>query len=161
MQQVREYGGFSALPVGVLVAAVVSKRAISAYLNGRRLRQKTAARSREATDAKERFAARFRGKAITDHQRHILSMGMEEMRQKLQDGELTAAEVLEAFQAKAVEVDARTNAITEYLEDAADRARELDALPKDKRGPLHGVPVSLKVRRPHNLAWDHTILFSL
>ncbi len=63
---------------------------------------------------------------------------------RLRSGALRAEEALEAFVAKAVEVNRRTNAVTEFLDDASEAARRLDALPSGQRGPLHGVPVSLK-----------------
>lgn len=53
--------------------------------------------------------------------------------------------MLNAFMAKAVEVNKKTNAVTEFLEEAVSRAKGLDALPPHARGPLHGVPISLKV----------------
>ena len=54
---------------------------------------------------------------------------------------------LEAFLAKAVDVDRRTNAITEYLEDGLEIAEHLDGLDNERRKelPLYGLPISLKV----------------
>ncbi len=43
-----------------------------------------------------------------------------------------------------LEVHQTTNAITGFLEDALDRAKELDKLPRERRGALHGIPISLK-----------------
>ncbi len=63
---------------------------------------------------------------------------------RLRLGRLTAVEVMEAFIARAVEVNRDVNAITEFVEEALPKARELDSLPPEDRGPLHGVPVSLK-----------------
>ena len=83
--------------------------------------------------------------AVTDAQQKIADLDFHELQEKLQEGNLTAVQVLEAFQAKAVAVNRETNAVTEFLEDATVRAKGLDALPKDARGPLHGLPISLKV----------------
>ena len=136
------------LSVGAFaLAAVVTNRAVSHWLNARRLRQLTAARRRQHLEAKERFAARFRDRQITEKQRDILRLEFHELRARLQEGSLTAVEVLEAYQAQAVAVDAETNAVVEYLEDATARAVGLDSLPREARGPLHGIPVSLKVYR--------------
>ena len=51
---------------------------------------------------------------------------------------------LTAYQAAALEVAGRTNCVTEWLEDALEEAQRLDSLPADSRGPLHGVPISVK-----------------
>jgi len=71
-------------------------------------------------------------------------MDLPQLRDRLQRGELKAVHVLEAFTAAAVAANRRTNAVTEFLEDALSRARGLDSLPQESRGPLHGVPISLK-----------------
>jgi hypothetical protein len=136
---------FSISSIGVLLAAVAAKRAMSALLNARYLNQKCAVRRQQYLRSKEAFAAQFQGKKLTDRQREILGLDMEALRLRLQEGDLTAAEVMEAFQAKAVETDEKTNAVTEFLEEAMAKARELDALPRESRGPLHGIPISLKV----------------
>ena len=136
---------FRAIGIGAAATtAAISFRLLSAYLNRRRLNKKLADRRSEHLENKERFAAKFG--SVSERQREIVAMALEELRKGLQEGELKAAEVVEAFLAKAVEVDRRTNAVTEFLEDAVERARDLDAVPKARRGPLHGIPVSFKVR---------------
>jgi amidase len=82
---------------------------------------------------------------VTAEQERIAAMDLPELRELLQKGELTAVKVLEAFLAAAVAANRRTNAVTEFLEDALSRARGLDSLPQGSRGPLHGIPISLKV----------------
>ncbi len=62
---------------------------------------------------------------------------------------------------RAIIVDSRTNAITEFLVESLDLADELDSLPQDKRGPLHGVPISLKVFDSHILYSVHDLSSSL
>jgi hypothetical protein len=132
--------------VGLFLAAVVAKRAISSFLNGRRLRRMARARRQQHLGDKERFTSRFSGREMTEQQKEILGMDFVVLRQKLQEGEVSAVQVLRAYQAKAIEVDKRTNSVTEFLEDALGRAKGLDSLPKEARGPLHGIPISLKVR---------------
>ena len=82
---------------------------------------------------------------FTESQKTILNLDYTELRGKLQNGELSAVKVLKAYQAKAVEVNKLTNAVTEFLEDATKTAKELDTLSKEDRKPLHGIPISLKV----------------
>ena len=74
-----------------------------------------------------------------------MDLSFDDLRVRLQTGSLKALEVLRAYQAKAVEVNRATNCITEFLMDAEETARLLDHFPEDKRGPLHGIPISLKV----------------
>ncbi len=83
--------------------------------------------------------------SLTERQREITALDLPELKQQLQDGRLSVVEVVEAFIAKAVEANRDTNAITEFLEDALERAQALDKVPQEERGPLHGVPISLKV----------------
>lgn len=56
--------------------------------------------------------------------------------------------MLEVVLTEAASVDARTNAVTEFLgESSLCRARALDSIPSEERkGSLHGVPVSFKVK---------------
>ena len=54
------------------------------------------------------------------------------------------AQVLRAYQAAAVELSQRTNCVVAWLEDAEAEAARLEAVAADQRGPLHGVPVSVK-----------------
>ncbi|KAF8817567.1 amidase [Phlegmacium glaucopus] len=67
---------------------------------------------------------------------------------RIENGEWTASEVLEAYIARAAFAHSKTNCITEVmLEQARRRASELDrefAATKTLQGPLHGVPVSIK-----------------
>ncbi len=37
-----------------------------------------------------------------------------------------------------------TNCVCYFITEAGDWARELESVPEEKRGPLHGLPVSLK-----------------
>ena len=52
--------------------------------------------------------------------------------------------MLRAYQAAAVELSERTNCVVAWLEDAEAEAARLEAVAADQRGPLHGVPVSVK-----------------
>ncbi|XP_046653551.1 fatty acid amide hydrolase 1-like isoform X1 [Daphnia pulicaria] len=66
--------------------------------------------------------------------------------QKLQDGHLSCVEVLRAYQAKALEITTEFNCITEFILEADEWAKKLDADAAlgGKKGPLHGLPFSVK-----------------
>jgi amidase len=68
-----------------------------------------------------------------------------ELAARLQGGELTAAEVLDSHLERIAEVNPRLNAIvTLDVQAARETADRLDALPRDERGPLHGLPIAIK-----------------
>lgn len=110
----------------------------------KRLRKRVNELQRQRLKAIQRVQEAF--PSLTTRQGDIIALDFPVLRQKLQDGELTSVEVLEAFQAKAIEVHRDTNCITSFVTDAITRAKGLDSLPKEARGPLHGMPISLKVR---------------
>ncbi|KAJ3851791.1 amidase signature domain-containing protein [Lentinula lateritia] len=93
-------------------------------------------------------------------QKAILSAGMTVLVDGIRNGEWTATEVLEAYIAQAVVAHEMTNCATEVLFDQALRtARTLDeefSSTKRLRGPLHGVPFSLK----YNVARNFQVLVS-
>ena len=53
-------------------------------------------------------------------------------------------EVLQAFQSKALLVDKETNAVCDFILESLDQARDLERVPIEERGPLYGLPVSIK-----------------
>ena len=62
---------------------------------------------------------------------------------KLQNREITALEVLEAYQSAAIEATQRINCVTGFIEEATQWAKDLDS-EKEITKPLHGLPISLK-----------------
>ena len=56
--------------------------------------------------------------------------------------ELPAKKVLDAFTLQAIEATERTNCVTEFLYEEA--LLRIEALSKDRKKPLHGLPFSLK-----------------
>nr|CAH0098966.1 unnamed protein product [Daphnia galeata] len=66
--------------------------------------------------------------------------------QNLQDGHLSCLEVLRAYQAKALKITTEYNCITEFILEAEEWAKQLDADASlgGKKGPLHGLPFSVK-----------------
>jgi len=83
------------------------------------------------------------GSSGTDGQ-EILSLPWAELRSRLQTGAVTASSVLRTYQGAAISVNQRTNAVVCWVEGAEDQAKMLDSLPASERGPLHGIPVSVK-----------------
>ncbi|KAJ7756802.1 amidase [Mycena maculata] len=82
---------------------------------------------------------------------------------RIQRGEWTASEVISAYIARAVFAHETTNCVTEVLfTEAVQQAKDLDtefAATKQLRGPLHGVPISLKDQFDIT-GYDSTIGFS-
>ncbi|KAG7093651.1 hypothetical protein E1B28_007313 [Marasmius oreades] len=78
----------------------------------------------------------------------FLKAGTKEIVSRIQSGEWTAVQVVEAYIARAAVAHAQTNCGTEILfEQALKQANDLDAeyaSTKQLRGPFHGVPISLK-----------------
>ncbi|XP_041359125.1 vitamin D3 hydroxylase-associated protein-like isoform X2 [Gigantopelta aegis] len=77
------------------------------------------------------------------HRDKILELSLAELQQKLQSGELTAMEVLRAYQSKAMQMNEHLNCVVEPIWEAQALATECD-LESKKKGPLHGIPISLK-----------------
>ena len=65
---------------------------------------------------------------------------------KLKTDQLQPLEVLQAYQAKALSVNEEINAVCDFILEATDQAKALANLPPEKRGPLYGLPLSIKVR---------------
>jgi aspartyl-tRNA(Asn)/glutamyl-tRNA(Gln) amidotransferase subunit A len=72
----------------------------------------------------------------------VWSLGVEELVTAIGAGELGAVEVVEAFGARAREVDALVNCFIALDGDASERAAALERGPA--QGPLHGVPYAYK-----------------
>ncbi|ELU05205.1 hypothetical protein CAPTEDRAFT_227164 [Capitella teleta] len=79
---------------------------------------------------------------------HIVSCNVPDLVSKLQSGELLATQVLHAFQWKALSAHKKTNCLTGLVIEAEEWAVALDKLPRDERGPLHGIPISVKENFP-------------
>jgi len=74
----------------------------------------------------------------------ILSLSWNDLTSRLKAGSLTATSVLNAYQEAAIDVQQKTNAVVCFVDGAEDQAKMLDSLPEGERGPLHGIPVSVK-----------------
>ncbi|XP_040269384.1 fatty-acid amide hydrolase 1-like [Bufo bufo] len=78
---------------------------------------------------------------VTD-QSVILSLSLSDLTAKLRDGELSPEMVLHTYMTKALDVTQDLNCITDFLPECELQLRRLQE--QTSRGPLYGVPISLK-----------------
>lgn len=71
----------------------------------------------------------------------IVSLSLSELTGKLQEGSLQPDAVLHAFMEKALEVNRNLNCNTEILMESVAQLKDLNT---QKKGPLYGVPISIK-----------------
>ncbi len=74
----------------------------------------------------------------------IVGLNVTELLPRLKSGELSAEAVMSAYLARIKQHNPRLRAVLEVNPLALAAARALDALPADKRGALHGLPVLVK-----------------
>lgn len=82
------------------------------------------------------------GILVTKDRDEIVRLSVADLLKNLGDGSLSCVQVMRAYQAKALEVTKATNCINQFLKEAEDWAAELDR--SSTKGPLHGLPVSIK-----------------
>jgi len=81
---------------------------------------------------------------LSEPRTRIVAMEVESLLAALRSGDISPVEALEAFQAKALTVDREINAVCDFILEASDWAKNLALLPEEQRGPLYGLPVSVK-----------------
>ena len=81
---------------------------------------------------------------MTPTRKEILSKEIKELQSDLRSGLLKPLEVLQAYQAKALEVDQDINAVCDFILEATDWAKALEDIPEKERGSLYGLPISVK-----------------
>ena len=81
---------------------------------------------------------------MTPTRKEILSKEIKELQSDLKSGLLKPLEVLQAYQAKALEVDQDINAVCDFILEATDWAKALEDIPEEERGALYGLPISIK-----------------
>ncbi|CAH1242951.1 FAAH [Branchiostoma lanceolatum] len=82
-------------------------------------------------------------KEVEAKRKEIISLTLPQLSQQLKDGQLSAVQVLQAYQEKAFAVHDDLNCVTEPIPNALAKAEELDRAGQ-RSGLLHGVPVSIK-----------------
>ncbi|KAM9831391.1 fatty-acid amide hydrolase 1 [Neosynchiropus ocellatus] len=72
---------------------------------------------------------------------YILSLSLSELTERLQEGSLSPEDVFHAYMEKMLDVNRKTNCVTEVVVESFDQLKSLDPY---KDGLLFGVPVSIK-----------------
>ena len=85
------------------------------------------------------------GILLTKERKLILEKNIQDLLDALKKGVLKPLEVLQAYQAKALSVDEDINAVCDFILEATDWAVELESISEEDRGPLYGLPISIKV----------------
>ena len=87
---------------------------------------------------------------LTPRQLDITGQDTSSLLPKLHAGKLSAVEVTEAFCARAAVAHQMVNCLTAFFPDEAlEVARQLDEASKKPVGPLHGLPICVKVCTVH------------
>ncbi|KAI9598741.1 amidase signature domain-containing protein [Syncephalis fuscata] len=113
------------------------------YAAAKRCRERRAIRDKQLKKTRETLASPEIHPLLAKSD-EILALSTLELRNRLAQRIYTAEQVLAVMLQAAINANEYTNAITEVLLDEAfEEARRLDKLDKPK-GPLHGIPVSIK-----------------
>jgi len=130
-----------ALLLGSLLVREVIRR-----VRRKRIREKMKKKREQVRASKEALEQRLLvdGVLVTPAREEILALQITALLERLRSGALDVEEVLAAYQAKTLAVDKDINAVCEMITEASDWASHLSTLPRDKRGPLYGLPVSIK-----------------
>lgn len=118
---------------------------LSRWVTGRRVRDKIeAARVRRDTalERMEGTAARLRAQQPVTNPSAVLSLSLSELTEKLREGALTPEMVLHTYMTKALEVNQELNCVTDFLLECEVQLQRLRE--QTTRGPLYGIPISLK-----------------
>ncbi|XP_063422716.1 vitamin D3 hydroxylase-associated protein-like isoform X2 [Mytilus trossulus] len=131
---------------GVVAAVYISNQVVRKIIDivqKQQIKKKIQKNREKRKLSKAQLEEHLKGKEIsTNTIKRILSLSFKELQAELQSGKLSAVDVLNVYQIKALEVDKRTNCITELVHDSEERAKQLDS--DRKKGPLYGIPVSIK-----------------
>ncbi|CAL1531082.1 unnamed protein product, partial [Lymnaea stagnalis] len=98
---------------------------------------------RRAKAEKRRTIIEGRLAKVSPPSEEILNKSASELVEALHSGDLSAVEVLYAYQRRALSLTKEINCITEFIPEAEAQAKRLDECPT-KTGLLHGMPISLK-----------------
>lgn len=93
----------------------------------------------------EALSATYRVPMMHAATTNVTSLSASQIATAIAAGDLTATEAVEAHIARIEQVNPRLNAmVLPLFDDARTRARQADRTPASERGPLHGVPVTVK-----------------
>eukprot|EP00094_Tigriopus_californicus_P005009 TCALIF_04823-PA protein Name:"Similar to faah-1 Fatty acid amide hydrolase 1 (Caenorhabditis elegans)" AED:0.06 eAED:0.06 QI:0/0.83/0.69/0.92/0.83/0.84/13/66/586 len=74
----------------------------------------------------------------------IRTLDFQVLIQELRDGSLRAKTVIHAYQDAAIKTHQETNCVVRFIAEAEAWAEARDTLHPEERGPLHGIPISVK-----------------
>ena len=137
---------FSKPAIAVCATILVGKLSYDRYRK-RQTMQKIRDKQAKLLDNKQGLKQRLvqsDGQLLTEERVSIVNKTAPELVALMTQGTLDPVDVLQAFQAKALIVDEKINAVCEYITEAVQWASELRKIPLDQRGPLYGLPVSVK-----------------
>jgi len=128
-----------------VAALYLSKLLYSAY-RLRKTRQKITEKQKTLKERKLNLkkSLMVEGELLTLQRRAILDLEIEDLLAELRQDTLDPLDVLQAFQAKSLVVDVHINAVCDYILEAKGWAESLKNIPKHERGPLFGLPISVK-----------------
>ncbi|XP_046552489.1 vitamin D3 hydroxylase-associated protein-like isoform X1 [Haliotis rubra] len=113
-------------------------------VRNKKLHDRIQQKQNEVRKSCQDLVERLRTEGLTvPHRERILSLSLAELQAQLQSGQLKCMEVLRAYQSKAMEMNEKLNCVVEPLMEAEEQAAKLDRQ-RSKKGPLHGVPISIK-----------------
>merc|ERR1711892_124429 len=131
--------------VAVIVTSFVVKKIyqqIKRNRNKDKMKKKRAELAARRKNLEEKLGTN--GTLVTPEREAIVSEDVKILLEDLCSGKLNPVVVLEAFQAKALLVDKDINAVCDFILEASDWANALSEIPEEERGPLFGLPISVK-----------------
>jgi len=84
------------------------------------------------------------GELMNEKRENILKLDIKELLAQLRCDKLDPVHVLQAYQARALIVDKRLNAVCDFVLEATKWAENLRKVPVGQRGALYGLPISVK-----------------
>jgi len=129
----------------VIVTSFIVRR-IYLHIRKRKNKEKTKRKKAELATRKKNLEEKLlmNGTLVTSQREAIVSKDVKTLLEDLRAGKLMPSEVLEAYQAKALLVDKDINAVCDYILEASEWANDLAQIPEGERGPLYGLPISVK-----------------
>ncbi|KAM8930863.1 fatty-acid amide hydrolase 1-like [Pelodytes ibericus] len=125
----------------LLAASVYGLRWRKKRLFLKKIEQERTRRERNLQQMQENVNKFKKENLGVDHQR-ILDMPLAELSEELRNGSLSPEIVLYSYVGKALEVNKELNCLTVFMSDCEAQLQELKK--QEQRGPLYGVPISIK-----------------
>ena len=130
-----------------VIATIAAGRLTYLWYRRRQTKMKIAEKQARIFISKQNLRQKLAGEdgcVLTDERNAIVCKAGPDLIALMQQGDLDPVDVLQAFQAKALTVDDQINSVCEYIIEATQWASDLRLIPLKERGPLYGLPVSVK-----------------